>query len=101
MKKMNEVMTVRLPKDDIEAVELIASNVQKDKSTVVRELVEYGKIYYAVMQYQENKLSIGKAVEISGLCLSDFIDLLAKFRIESKIDLGDYLKGKELAEKIF
>lgn len=100
MKKMNNVMTVRLPKEDVEAVKEISINSNKDKSTTVRELVELGKIYYAINQYRVGKISIGKSSEIAGLSISEMMDTLAEFGIKSRIEIEDYLEGKKLGEKI-
>ena len=64
-----------------------------DKSTTVRELIELGKIYFAILKYKDGKISIGKAAEIAGLSLSEMIDLAAKLGIESKLEVSDYLEG--------
>ena len=100
MKRMSDVMTVRLPKEDLEAVEQISIKNKKDKSTTVRELVELGKIYFAIVEYRENKISIGKAAEIAGLTVSEMMDLLSKLGIKSNIELEDYLEGQKVAEEL-
>ena len=64
-----------------------------DKSTTVRELIELGKIYFAILKYKDGKISIGKAAEIAGLSLSEMIDLAAKLGIESKLEVSDYSEG--------
>ena len=100
MKRMENVMTVRLPKEDIEAVNQISIENKKDKSTTIRELVELGKIYFAIMKYREGKISIGKAAETAGLTISEMMDLLSKLGIESNIELEDYLEGQKFAEEL-
>ncbi len=100
MKKMQSVMTVRLTQEDMEAIEDISERRKKDKSTTVRELVELGKIYFAITEYKENKISIGKAAEIAGLAMSEMMDLLSKLGMQSSLDLSDYIEGQKLAEKI-
>ena len=45
MRSMDNVLTVRLPKEDLDVVKQISIKTKKDKSTTIRELVEYGKIY--------------------------------------------------------
>ena len=100
MRAMDNVLTVRLPKEDLEAVKQISIKTKKDKSTTIRELVEYGKIYFAIHEYREGKLSIGKAAEIAGLTLSEMMDLLAELGIKSNMELEDYLEGKKLSEEI-
>lgn len=100
MKRLENVMTVRLSKDDLKIIEEISLKERKDKSTTVRDLVELGKIYFAIIQYKENKISIGKAAEIADLTISEMIDLLSKLGIPSNLDLADYLEGQKFAEEI-
>lgn len=100
MRRMQNVMTVRLPLEDLKAIEEISQRERKDKSTTVRDLVELGKIYFAIMQYKENKISIGKAAEIAGLTISDMINLMSKLGIQSNLDLADYLESQKFAEEI-
>jgi len=100
MKRLENVMTVRLPKEDLKIIEEISLDEKKDKSTVVRDLVELGKIYFAIMQYRENKISIGKAADISGLTISEMMELLSKLGISSHLELSDYLAGQKFAEEI-
>jgi predicted HTH domain antitoxin len=101
MKRMDNVMTIRLPKEDIEVINQIAKKTDKDKSTTVRELVELGRTYFAITQYKEGIISLGKAAEIAGLTISEMIDLLAKLGIKNSIELEDYLEGQKLAESLF
>ncbi|MEK6903888.1 MAG: UPF0175 family protein [Nanoarchaeota archaeon] len=100
MKKMNNVMTVRLSEDALETIQQISIKMKKDKSTTVRELVEFGKIYFAILQYRENKISLGKAAEIAGMSVSEMIDLLSMLGIENNIELEDYLAGEKLLKDI-
>ena len=100
MKRLQNVMTVRLPKEDLKIIEEISLKERKDKSTTVRDLVELGKIYFAIIQYKENKISIGKAAEIAGLTISEMMDLLSKLGINSNLDLADYIGGQKFAEEI-
>ena len=100
MKRLQNVMTVRLPKEDLKIIEEISLKERKDKSTTVSDLVELGKIYFAIIQYRENKISIGKAAEIAGLTISEIMDLLSKLGIKSNLDLADYIEGQKFAEEI-
>ena len=100
MRRMETVMTVRLPKDDLKVIEEISIKGRKDKSTTIRELVELGKIYFAIMEYRENRISIGKAAEIAGLAISEMMDLLSKLGVESHLELSDYIESQKLAEDI-
>ena len=93
-------MTVRLSEDALETIQQISIKMKKDKSTTVRELVEFGKIYFAILQYRENKISLGKAAEIAGMSVSEMIDLLSMLGIENNIELEDYLAGEKLLKDI-
>ena len=100
MKKMRQVMTIRLADEDVRLVEELAKSSDKDKSTMVRDLVEYGKIYLAIKLYKEGKISIGKAAKIANLSISETMDLFAELGIKSNIELEDYLEGLKYAREI-
>lgn len=88
-------MTVRLPEEYIKIVEEISSKEKKDKSTIVRELIELGKVYFAILKYKDGKISVGKAAEIASLPISEMMDILTKLGVESKLEVMDYLEGSK------
>lgn len=100
-KIMTKVVTVRLPGEDVKLVEQLAKWGKKDKSTAIRELVEYGKIYLAIKLYKEGKISIGRAAEIANLSISETMDLFVELGIKSNIDVEDYLEGLKYARELF
>ncbi|HLC85735.1 MAG TPA: UPF0175 family protein [Candidatus Nanoarchaeia archaeon] len=101
MKKMETIMSVRLPENDIELINSFAAEYNKDKSTAVRELVEMGRLYFAINEYIKGKASIGRTAELAGLSISETIDLLTDLGIKAKVDIQDYLESKKAAEKMF
>ncbi len=54
----------------------------------------------AIKMYKEKKISIGKAAEISGICMSDMIDLLAKLGVKSNLTLEDFRESLMHAKKL-
>jgi len=100
MTRMNNVLTLRLPKEDLDAVQQISLQTKKDKSTILRELVELGKMYYAITQYKQGKISIGKTAELAGVNLAELMDTLTSLGIKSNLDVEDYLEGKKYAQKV-
>lgn len=100
MRRMNNIRTVRLPKEDVEIVEQISIKIKKDKSTTVRGLIEQGKIYFAIKEYSEGNISLGKAAEISGLSISEIMNIFSKFGVKSNMDVNDYLDGRKVAEEL-
>ncbi|MAF13571.1 MAG: hypothetical protein CMI53_01625 [Parcubacteria group bacterium] len=98
--KMQSIMSIRLSPEDIKMINEIATREKIDKSTAVRELVEMGKVYFAISKYKEGKISIGKAAEIADLPLSEIMDLFADLGIRSNLTMEDYLAGAKVAEEI-
>jgi len=101
MRKMQSVMTIRLPKEDLEIIKEITAEEKIEKSTAVRELIEMGKVYLAILKYKDGKISIGKAAEIAGMTISEIMDLFAQLGIKSKLEINDYLEGSKFAEEMF
>ncbi|WP_347273897.1 hypothetical protein [Candidatus Kuenenia sp.] len=65
----------------------------KDKSTVARELIDYGWEFLMIKLYRGGKLSLSSLAEKLELSVSETIDVLSEFGVESPIDYDDYLKG--------
>lgn len=61
--------------------------------------MELGRIMWAVEKYKEGKVSLGKAAEIAGVSVSEMMDMLSKFGVESRLGYEDYLKGLENLSK--
>jgi len=101
MTRMNDTMTIRLPKKDIEIVKQLSIKNKKDKSTIVRELIEWGKVHFAIKEYKDGKISIGKASEIAGLTISEMMDVLVNLGIKNNIELEDYFEGYGSLKNMF
>ena len=63
--------------------------------------IKQSDIDLAIKEYKEGKISIGRASEIAGVCISEMMDILSNLGIESNLELGDYLEGKKVAERLF
>lgn len=57
--------------------------------------IDYGWEFLMLKLYREGKLSLGTLAEKLELSVSETIDMLASFGIESPLDYDDYLKGFE------
>lgn len=95
------VFSVRLDQEDLGAIQEIAREESIDKSTAVRELVEKGLLYVAIVKYKEGRISLGKAAEIAQVSLSEMIDILTDMGIESRLDVADYLEGAKVGKVLF
>ena len=90
------VISLRLKDKDLERIEELSKLERKDKSTIARELLEYGWEFLMVKYYKEGKLSLGSLAKKLDISISEAIDLLSKLGIEAPIEYDDYLKGLEV-----
>lgn len=90
------VISLRLKDKDLERIEELSKQEHKDKSTIARELLEYGWEFLMVRYYKEGKLSLEGLAQKLDISISEAIDVLAKLGIETPIEYEDYLKGFEV-----
>ena len=90
------VISLRLKDKDLERIEELSKLERKDKSTIARELLEYGWEFLMVKYYKEGKLSLESLAKKLDISISEAIDLLSKLGIEAPIEYDDYLKGFEV-----
>ena len=90
---MSKVISLRLKQKELERLNELSELEHKDKSAVARELMEYGWEFLMLKLYREGNLSLGSLATKLELSISETIDLLSKFGIESPIDYDDYLGG--------
>ncbi len=93
------VISLRLKDRDFKRVNELSKIEHKDKSTVARELIEHGWEFLMIKLYREGKLSLSTLASKLELSVSETIDLLSEFGIESPIEYDDYLKGFEVFKK--
>ncbi|MCF6148050.1 MAG: ribbon-helix-helix protein, CopG family [Candidatus Kuenenia sp.] len=89
------VISLRLKDKEIKRINELSRMEHKDKSTVARELIDYGWEFLMIKHYREGKLSLSALAEKLELSVSETIDVLSEFGVESPIDYDDYLKGFE------
>ncbi len=90
------VISLRLKDRDMKRMEELSRLEHKDKSTIARELLEYGWDFLMLRYYKEGKLSLEGLAKRLDISISEAIDLLAELGIESPIGFDDYLKGFEV-----
>jgi hypothetical protein len=87
------VISLRLKDKDLEKLDELSKLEHKDRSTLARELLEYGWEFRMLKSYKEGKLSLGGLAKKLDLSISETIDMLSEHGIEAPIDFDDYLKG--------
>lgn len=97
---MEQITSFRLEKRDLDFLNEFCREKNESKGKALRELIENGRIMLAIKMYKEDKISLGKAAEVAGICISDMIDLLAKFGMGSNLTLEDFRESLKHAKKL-
>jgi predicted HTH domain antitoxin len=98
VKKMADVISFRFREHELNHINKLSEEEKTDKTSAARELIEYGWTYYILTQYKKGKISLESAARELQMALTDLIDLLADFGIQSPITYEDYLEGLENIE---
>ena len=97
MTEKSAVVTVRLSKRDLAKVEALRVLEDVDRSTLIKEFIEDGLRRRVVNLYQRGKLTAGRAAEILGVSLREFLELLEREGVPVNWDsegIREYLKAK-------
>jgi predicted HTH domain antitoxin len=94
------VISLRLKDRDLERLDELSKALHKDKSTMARELLEYGWDFLMLKYYKEGKLSLAGLAKKLDVSISEALDLLKDRGIEAPIGFDDYLKGFEVFDRV-
>ncbi|HEV2352369.1 MAG TPA: hypothetical protein VG028_21245 [Terriglobia bacterium] len=94
------VISLRLKDRDLERLDELSKATHKDKSTMARELLEYGWDFLMLKYYKEGKLSLTGLAKKLDVSISEALDLLKERGIEAPIGFDDYLKGFEVLDRV-
>jgi len=92
-------MSIRLSEQEMKRLQTLADEEDKEKSSVARELLMDGLKYKMLLGYKEGRVSLAKLSKTLGMSLSDVIDLLSSFGLQSPISYDEYLQGIATARK--
>ena len=93
-----EIISVRLKK--LKELDYFSKILNKNRSEVVRDLVEEGKKFKALELYKQKKISLGLASKLSGLTLSEFLGLMEECNVKLNLTLEDAKESLRNAEKL-
>lgn len=100
-----ELISARFPKEDTATIEEIAQEEKTDKTTALRKIFALGAKQYrlekAVKEYQEGKISIGKAAEIARVSLWEMMDELKERNIANRLGEEEFKEGLKNLEKVW
>ena len=93
-----EVISVRLKK--LKELDYFSKVLNENRSEIVRDLVEEGRKLKSIELYKHKKVSLGLASKLSGLSLSEFLDLLEEYNVKLNLTLEDAKESLRNAEKL-
>lgn len=96
-----KTMSIRIDKEDYDFVKRLATAEREDISAAVRELIDLGRIHFAIEEYKKNTASLGKSAEIAGVSISEMMNILADYGVKSNLDDEDYRIGLKNLETIY
>ena len=94
------VISLRLNDRDLERLDELSKATHKDKSTMARELLEYGWDFLMFKYYKEGKLSLAGLAKKLDVSISEALDLLKERGIDAPLGFDDYLKGFEVFDQV-
>ncbi len=91
--KKEQMVGTRLPESFIHDLEKIEQIEQTDRSSVLRKLLYKAlrewKIEYYAQEYGQDKITLGRAAEESGISLWEMMDYVRQKKIPSQYSLED------------
>lgn len=96
-----KTMSIRIDKEDYDFVKMLAIEEREDISAAVRELIDLGRIHFAIEEYKKGTSSLGKAAKLAGVSISRMMDILADYGVKSNLDEDDYRTGLKNLETVY
>ncbi|ODS34246.1 MAG: hypothetical protein SCARUB_00620 [Candidatus Scalindua rubra] len=94
-------LSIRINEDDYKFLSSLAKEEREDVSKTVRELVDLGRVMFAIEKYKKSEASIEKAARIAGVSISKMMEIFKEHGVEANIEFEDYLKGLKTLRKVW
>lgn len=94
------VISFRLSDQELRRLQAIAREEDKEKSSVARELFAEGIKFKTLLSYKEGKVTLSQLGRTLGMNISQALDFLSMFGIQSPVSYDDYLQGRATAKKV-
>jgi len=97
MAQKSVVVTMRLSRRNLEKIEAVRTLEKIERSTLLKEFIEDGLSRRVVGLYRNGKLTCGRAAEILGVSLREFLEMLERAGVPVNWDsegVKSYLKTR-------
>ena len=88
-----KTVSIRMNDEDYRFLTALAKEEREDVSKKVRELVDLGRVMFAIDKYKKSEASLEKTARIAGVSLSKMMDILNEHNVELNLQREDYLRG--------
>jgi len=99
----SEAVTARLPREMLTEIEKLTKKEQMDRSELIRRLLDSAlqqkRIDDALKAYQDGKVTLWRAAEMSGLSLREMMELAKDKKIAVPYTLGDLKRDLDYVRK--
>jgi predicted HTH domain antitoxin len=93
MNMAKKTVSIRMNDEDYRFLTALAKEEREDVSKKVRELVDLGRVMFAIDKYKKSEASLEKTARIAGVSLSKMMDILNEHNVELNLQREDYLRG--------
>ena len=101
---MSKRISIIVPAEMNEEIEELQKLLNMDKSSVIRHLLSKSirevKLETMLEEYRKRKVSLGKAAELAGILLWEFIEHCRKNRIQLDLTEKEAVSGIERVKKM-
>ncbi len=89
----SKTLSMRINENDYKFLSTLAKEEKEDISKTVRELLDLGRIMFAIEKYKKSEASIEKAARIAGVSISKMMDIFKEHGVEANIEYEDYIES--------
>lgn len=85
----------RLGEKELERIQELAKEENREKSEVARKLLDYGWEYLMIKRYAQGRISLGRLAKELDLPITEALNILSELGIKFQIQKEDILEGYE------
>lgn len=97
-------ISARIPDDDEETLEEVATLLDEDKSTVIRKALREGladlRIRLAVERYQTGETSTNQAARLAGVSIAEWLEIARERNLTTQLSADDLAADVDSAREL-
>lgn len=97
-------ISARIPDEDEEILEEVATLLDEDKSTVIRKALREGladlRIRLAVERYQTGDISMNQAARLAGVSIADWLEIARDRNLTTQLSPDDLATDADSAREL-